>query len=103
MPTYEYKCNNGHHFEVEQCITDDPLETCTRCRAGAHRLISVTNFILKGGGWYSDGYSGNGKGSKSDSGSSQASNSKPDSDSKSDSSAAPASSSSESSKSSDSS
>lgn len=62
MPTYEYECNNGHTFEVFQRITDEPLKRCKVCRAGAKRLISAANFILKGGGWYADGYSsGNGK------------------------------------------
>ncbi len=71
MPTYEYECNNGHLFEVEQRISDDPLERCQQCRAKARRLISATSFILKGGGWYSDGYSGGsngGKGEKGDKG-----------------------------------
>ena len=66
MPTYEYECTKGHQFEVVQSIKDDPLERCTVCRAKARRLISATNFILKGGGWYSDGYSEN-KGGKSES------------------------------------
>ncbi len=64
MPTYEYECNNGHHFEVEQRISDDPLERCQHCRAKVRRLISATSFILKGGGWYSDGYSGGSNGGK---------------------------------------
>jgi len=57
MPTYEYECTNGHTFEVVQRITEDPLKRCKVCRAKATRLISAANFILKGGGWYSDGYS----------------------------------------------
>jgi putative FmdB family regulatory protein len=57
MPTYEYECTNGHTFEVVQRITADPLKRCQVCRAKATRLISAANFILKGGGWYSDGYS----------------------------------------------
>ena len=61
MPTYEYECSNGHQFEVVQRITEDPLERCQLCRAKVRRLISPAAFILKGGGWYADGYgSGNG-------------------------------------------
>jgi len=56
MPTYEYECANGHHFEVEQSIKDDPLKRCKVCKAKVHRLISASHFILKGGGWYADGY-----------------------------------------------
>ena len=62
MPTYEYECNKGHQFEVVQRISEEPLRTCKVCRSRARRLISATNFILKGSGWYSDGYSSsNGK------------------------------------------
>ncbi len=39
-----------------QRITEEPLQRCKLCRAKAKRLISASNFILKGGGWYSDGY-----------------------------------------------
>jgi putative FmdB family regulatory protein len=56
MPTYEYECSKGHHFEVEQSIKDPALQRCKICRAKAHRLISASHFILKGGGWYADGY-----------------------------------------------
>jgi putative FmdB family regulatory protein len=58
MPTYEYECSRGHQFEAEQRISDPPLTRCRVCRSKAHRLISRTSFVLKGGGWYSDGYGG---------------------------------------------
>jgi putative FmdB family regulatory protein len=60
MPTYEYACAAcGHQWDEVQRITAPPLEVCPKCAASsAHRLISGgTNFILKGGGWYSDLYS----------------------------------------------
>jgi putative FmdB family regulatory protein len=60
MPTYEYGCSDcGHQWEEVQRITAPPSESCPKCGAAkAHRLISGgTNFILKGGGWYSDLYS----------------------------------------------
>ncbi len=60
MPTYEYACSAcGHEWDQVQRITEAPVELCPKCeKAGAHRLISRgTNFILKGGGWYSDLYS----------------------------------------------
>jgi len=59
MPTYEYACGAcGHQWEVVQRITEPPVEVCPSCsRNEAHRQISRgTNFILKGGGWYSDLY-----------------------------------------------
>ena len=60
MPTYEYGCAAcGHEWEETQRITEAPKELCPKCsERKAHRLISAgTNFILKGGGWYSDLYS----------------------------------------------
>ena len=70
MPTYEYECTKGHQFEAVQRITDEPLERCQVCRAKVRRLISASHFILKGGGWYKDGYSAGSNGSgKSESGS----------------------------------
>jgi putative FmdB family regulatory protein len=60
MPTYEYGCPDcGHQWEEIQRITAAATEKCPKCsKTSAHRLISGgTNFILKGGGWYSDLYS----------------------------------------------
>jgi putative FmdB family regulatory protein len=60
MPTYEYGCTAcGSEWEQVQRITEPPIEVCPTCgKTAAHRLISAgTNFILKGGGWYSDLYS----------------------------------------------
>ena len=66
MPTYTYACDACHEeFEHEQRIVDPPLKKCPKCgKAKARRLISSGNFILKGGGWYSDGYGSSGTSSK---------------------------------------
>jgi putative FmdB family regulatory protein len=58
MPTYTYACAAcDHEFEREQRISEDPLKKCPKCgKNKAYRTISQGNFILKGGGWYSDGY-----------------------------------------------
>lgn len=54
MPTYEYQCRNcGHQLEVFQKITDEPLLDCPKCQQTAlSKVISPSNFHLKGGGWY---------------------------------------------------
>lgn len=60
MPTYEYECGAcGECFEVQQRITDDPLASCPKCgkKGRIQRLISVSQFVLKGSGWAKDGYS----------------------------------------------
>ena len=58
MPTYEYACSScGNAWEEIQKITAPPVEVCPSCnKATAKRQISGGNFILKGGGWYSDLY-----------------------------------------------
>ncbi len=73
MPTYDYQCGKcGVEFEREQRITDPPVKTCPKCKSRqVKRLLSAPGFILKGGGWYADGY-GSG-GNKSSSGSSDSS------------------------------
>lgn len=58
MPTYSYTCDAcGKSFEKEQRIVEDPIKVCELCgKPQARRQIVSGNFILKGGGWYSDGY-----------------------------------------------
>lgn len=73
MPVYEYECQACQQiFEVQQKIADDPIKTCPECQGEVKKLMSMTSFQLKGGGWYADGYSsasangknGNGAGEK---------------------------------------
>jgi putative FmdB family regulatory protein len=58
MPTYEYACEACENtWEAEQRITEPALTECPRCKEPkARRLISGSRFVLKGGGWYADGY-----------------------------------------------
>ena len=65
MPTYSYRCDAcGKSFEKEQRITEAPIKKCPKCgKNSARRMISSGNFILKGGGWYSDGYGSKSAGS----------------------------------------
>jgi len=69
MPIYEYQCSVcEHEFETIQKFSDPPVTDCPKCdREGSvAKKLSVSAFILGGGGWYNDGYSGkkNGKGGK---------------------------------------
>src|SRR5678816_2606766 len=66
MPTYEYVCDAcKHEWELEQRMSDAPAKKCPKCgKLKAHRQISAGNFILKGGGWYSDLYSSSSASSK---------------------------------------
>jgi len=60
MPTYSYACDAcGHEFDREQRITEKPVKKCPSCgKLKARRMIGGGGFILKGGGWESDLYSG---------------------------------------------
>ena len=60
MPTYEYQCDAcSHGFEREQRITEDAIKKCPKCKKlKARRMINGGGFILKGGNWESDLYSG---------------------------------------------
>ena len=68
--TYEYACAAcGHEWEAEQSIREAPLKKCPHCgKSTAKRQISRgAGFILKGGGWYADGYGSSSAPSKSSS------------------------------------
>jgi putative FmdB family regulatory protein len=58
MPIYEYACDKcEHEFEREQRMADPPIKTCPKCKGRkVTKLISRSSFVLKGGGWYADGY-----------------------------------------------
>lgn len=62
MPTYAYHCDFHKEFEVQQSIKDPPLQECPKCKENGvksnppKRLISLSSFHLKGGGWAKDNY-----------------------------------------------
>lgn len=98
MPIYEYRCKNGHTFEVMQSMSDPSVTKCEVCGAPVERVFHPIAIHFKGSGFYTTDYGRNrgaagGDGSsasKDDSKSESSSDSKSDSktDSKSDSKAA---------------
>jgi len=57
MPIYEYKCQKCEkEFEEFQRITDPPLSLCPFCNGPVIKLLSLSSFQLKGGGWYATEY-----------------------------------------------
>jgi putative FmdB family regulatory protein len=56
MPTYEYRCTNGHTFEVIQSMSDDPVETCEVCGAPVERVFHPIAVHFKGSGFYTTDY-----------------------------------------------
>jgi putative FmdB family regulatory protein len=56
MPIYEYRCENGHTFEVMQRMTDDPLSSCSTCGAPVQRVFHPVAVHFKGSGFYNTDY-----------------------------------------------
>jgi putative FmdB family regulatory protein len=57
MPTYEYRCPNGHHFELFQRMSDEPRARCPQCGVQSERLLSGgMGFLFKGNGFYITDY-----------------------------------------------
>lgn len=62
MPVYEYECKGCEKIlEIKQKMADDPLKVCPECGSEVKKLMSMSSFQLKGGGWYADGYSSSSK------------------------------------------
>ena len=58
MPIYEYECESCKKvIEAQQRMSETPLTVCSACGGHLKKLMSVSSFQLKGGGWYADGYS----------------------------------------------
>lgn len=56
MPIYEYKCENGHVFDVIQKMSDEPLTECQECGAPAERVLHPVAVHFKGSGFYNTDY-----------------------------------------------
>ena len=100
VPIYEYKCENGHVFDVMQKMAEDPLTECVECGAPAVRVLHSPAVHFKGSGFYNTDYgkkkkggapSSNGEGSSESKGSDSSSSDSKPSESKSESKASSAS------------
>jgi putative FmdB family regulatory protein len=66
MPTYDYRCPEGHTFEVFQRMTDPEPKSCAVCGASPiERVLFPVAVHFKGSGFYSTDY---GRGKKRDAG-----------------------------------
>jgi putative FmdB family regulatory protein len=62
VPIYEFRCPNGHTFEVFQKMTEPPPATCPTCAAGpVEKILFPVAVHFKGSGFYSTDY---GKGAR---------------------------------------
>jgi len=63
MPTYEYRCPEGHAFELFQKMSEKPRAKCPVCGKLATRQISGgAGLVFKGSGFYITDYGKDGKG-----------------------------------------
>lgn len=59
MPIYEYYCKScKESFEKLTKLGVD-VKPCPKCKTESKKIMSSTNFELKGSGWASSGYSKN--------------------------------------------
>ncbi|HYU60994.1 MAG TPA: FmdB family zinc ribbon protein [Solirubrobacterales bacterium] len=56
MPIYEYRCLNGHDFEVFQRMSEDPVSRCSECGAPVERVFHPIAVHFKGSGFYTTDY-----------------------------------------------
>jgi putative FmdB family regulatory protein len=61
VPIYEYRCEDGHDFEVFQNMTDDPVTECEVCGKPVQRVFSPVAVHYKGSGFYTTDYARKGK------------------------------------------
>jgi putative FmdB family regulatory protein len=56
VPIYQYRCVNGHEFDVMQRMSDDALDTCEVCGAAASRVLFAPAIHFKGSGFHNTDY-----------------------------------------------
>jgi len=81
MPTYEYRCENGHDFEefflkISAAKSELPCPTCGS--RGERRLSAGGGLLFKGSGFYITDYGKDGKKSAANSGSAAGESAKSD-------------------------
>jgi putative FmdB family regulatory protein len=76
VPVYEFKCPEGHVFEVFQRMSDQPPEACPTCgKSPLEKVLYPVAVHFKGSGFYSTDY---GRGSRKQPGKDSDSGSKSD-------------------------
>jgi putative FmdB family regulatory protein len=56
MPIYEYRCENGHTFEVMQSFRDDPIAECQTCSLPVEKVFHPVAIHFKGKGFHNTDY-----------------------------------------------
>ncbi len=62
MPIYEYRCPDGHVFELFQRMADPPSAACEVCgKAPVEKVLYPVSVHFKGSGFYSTDYGRGGR------------------------------------------
>ena len=56
MPVYEYRCDEGHAFEIVQRMSDEALTKCDVCGSPARRVLFAPAIHFKGTGFHNTDY-----------------------------------------------
>jgi putative FmdB family regulatory protein len=52
VPTYVYKCSNGHQYELREGFDAPSRQACTVCGTQAKRVLFPPPIVFKGSGFY---------------------------------------------------
>jgi putative FmdB family regulatory protein len=64
VPTYDYRCAEGHITEIFAKMSDPPLKKCPECGKKVERVLHAPPIHFKGSGFYSTDYGKGGKKAK---------------------------------------
>ncbi len=79
MPIYEYRCPDGHTFELFQRMTDPPAAACEICGATpVEKVLYPAAIHFKGSGFYSTDYGRGGRKREGKDGDASSDGKKPD-------------------------
>ena len=52
MPRYDYRCEAGHKYELQQPFKSPVEHPCERCGKPARRVLVAPPLVFKSGGFY---------------------------------------------------
>ncbi len=52
MPRYDYRCEAGHKYEVQEPFGSPSSQACPKCGKPAQRQLTPPTVIFKGSGFY---------------------------------------------------
>jgi putative FmdB family regulatory protein len=56
LPTYEYRCLNGHTFDDPQPMPGQATKVCPTCGERARKQVCAVGLVFKGSGFHDNDY-----------------------------------------------